>query len=463
MTTGSYVGAGAAVTGNNASLNPALPSGLVAGDLVLIVASIRNSGTGTVNTPANWQVAYSSGNVAVLGRIYFAGMAAPTITFAGGVANADTMARAFALRGVAPQVVASIFTSLLNGSAQNIGGPAYTNVKGMNVIVAWKQDDATAYTTPSGWTQIGLTSTTTGDDASMAIYYIADGSGGDSSWSTITVTGGVAAISRALQMGFPNGADIAVQALDTFPPRTQVTVSNLRLGDDVTVYRVVAGQRTPLRVGSASNVTDTAFLVIDGELPFGVPVSYLAVVNDSAEYSTSDTTYDLPGGKVVLTDAITGIACETVIRDWDEKGYDRQASVYRAGGRNVVVSGVLGGFTATIELYFDAYSGTEQFKELWANATQNVVQIRRPTDDYDGIDCYVSILSARENRTWDNHTRPDRSWFIDVVEVDSWASTLEAVGFTYGDLESFYAGQTYADLAGDFATYLLLEQGDFSA
>jgi hypothetical protein len=47
-----FVAAGATSVGNNVALTPALPAGLVAGDLLLCQASIRNSGTGTPNTPA---------------------------------------------------------------------------------------------------------------------------------------------------------------------------------------------------------------------------------------------------------------------------------------------------------------------------------------------------------------------------------------------------------------------------
>lgn len=257
---------------------------------------------------------------------------------------------------------------------------------------------------------------------------------------------------------------VAISAAEqgTYPPRVLVSVTGLTLGNDVEVYRVVGGERTLLRAGVGDNVTDTAFLVIDAELPFGVPVSYVAVVNGTTEYTTSAATHTLPGGKVAITDAVTGEAVEAVILSWPEKEYARRASLFKVGARNVVVSGDLGMFEGTIELFFEAYSSGQNLFETLADATEGIVQIRRPTAGYDGIDCYVAVLSARERRFSQDGSDERRTWVLDVAETEAWSSGLAAQGFTYADLEAAYTGLTYTALAGDYATYLALAQADLS-
>jgi hypothetical protein len=75
---------------------------------------------------------------------------------------------------------------------------------------------------------------------------------------------------------------VTVDEQDVYPPRVLVTVTGLTIGDFVTVYRVVAGERTAVRQGAAEAV-DVAFLVLDAELPFGTPVRYVAVVSSDTD------------------------------------------------------------------------------------------------------------------------------------------------------------------------------------
>jgi hypothetical protein len=210
----SYVGIGALASGSNVSLTPALPAGLQAADpvtgrsadLMLILASIRNSGTGTVNTPTGWTALLTSGNVALLGKYYETGDAAPTVTFAAGVVNATTLAQCMAFRGVDPDItrVLGASTSQLNASAQNIAVPGLVapDDNYAHVLMAWKQDDWTGVGQLSGqfMTEISDSPSTTGDDAGLEIQYRLGGFVGAATFSatTLTVTGGAVAISRAL-------------------------------------------------------------------------------------------------------------------------------------------------------------------------------------------------------------------------------------------------------------------------
>jgi hypothetical protein len=247
---------------------------------------------------------------------------------------------------------------------------------------------------------------------------------------------------------------------DSYPPRVLVTVTGLTLGDDVEVFRQVAGQRTALRAGAAADVGDTSFLVLDAELPFGTSVAYVAVVNSSTEYATANHTYVLPGGKVVVSDAISGAAAEVVILAWPAKVRERAAASFRlASGETVVVSGPRPMFTGRIDLFVDTDGARVALDQLLSTATSNTVQIRQP-GGYADVDCYVAVLTDEVRRFSQDGSDPRRVFSLEVAEVVGWAPDLEALGYTYQDLADVYAGLTYNDLAGDYATYLQLAQAE---
>lgn len=463
MTIGSKT-VGTATTGNNASVTPGTPSGLADRDLMVIIAAIRNTGA-TVNTPAGWARVTASGNVVALARFFAPGDTMPLVTFTGGGAGDDTFAQAYKWRSVsADQAAQMVFTQQSNTTAQNIAWPAL-NVPGANhalIMALWKQDDCTSIATPAGWTSDGLTNQTTGNDQLVQLYSQIQTTETDISASSAVVTGGATAVSQALMLALKPAASIAVLEQDVYPPRVLVTLSGLTPGDDVAVYRVAGATRTAVRAGAMVDVTDPAFLVVDAELPFGEPVYYVGVVNELAEYASTPVTYTLPGGKVAVTDAITGLAAEAVIMSWPEKDYQRPASTFKVGGRNVVITGDLGMFEGSIELFFDAYSSGQNLLTTLESATEGIVQIRRPDAAYDGVDCYVAVTAGRERRFSQDGSDPRRTWVLDVAEVEPWSDGLAAQGFTYADLEAAYTGLTYADLAGDYATYLDLAQADLS-
>lgn len=208
------VAAGAVASGNNTSVTPALPAGLVVNhDLLVIVASIRNSGTGTVNTPAGWTRIMAYGNTAMLARRYTTGVTAPLVTFAGGVAGADTIARMVSIRNAALDPVA--FAQALNGSQQNMPYPAITTPVAacMALFLFWKQDDWTTLTPAATWGD----PVTAGDDAGQAIYPIDLPAAGVNPGGVITVTGGGAAISRVAVAAFQRAPYISQETATATP------------------------------------------------------------------------------------------------------------------------------------------------------------------------------------------------------------------------------------------------------
>jgi hypothetical protein len=460
-----FVGAGAAVSGNNsATLSPPLHASTQAGDLVLILTSIRNVAAFPSGV-SGWSLVGGTENVRVYGKIAAAGEPTPVVAFSGGVAGDDNIAQCATWRGVEPTVAGIAFNIQTNSTAVNLAYPALTvPANNYAVIVAgWRQDDTTGIATIAGYTEIDETNVTAGNDAAQVWDYQIQTTAVNLSAGSFTVTG-LTAISKGLTLLIRPAAAIAVATQASYPTRTLVSVTGLTLGDDVSVYRQVAGQRTLLRGGTGVDVLDPSFLVVDAELPFGVAVSYVAVVNSFAEYATGPTTYSLAGGKVALSDAVGGLAAETVILSWPERAYDTNSSVYRAGARNIVVSGPLGQFTSTIDLFVETTSAVDNVRTVLASATSNTVQIRQ-AGGYDGVDSYVAVLKAAERRWSQDGSDQRRVITVDVVEVSGWAPTLEARGFTLGDIATYYGPTgTLADITADgrFSTLLGLAQADFT-
>lgn len=217
-----YVGRGVGGTldGNNASVTRALPVGHAAGDLLLTLASIRNSPAGSPNTLAGWTKLIDSANMCLFGKIDNGAETDPVVqTFSGGVANATTLADVAAFRGVKLPPFGTP-TQQLNGSGQDIAAPAITLpgdlAGGLNVWVGWKQDDWTSVAVVSGGTEIMEMSSTTGDDAGMVWdYRILPNSTvfANLSGRTFTVTGGGAAISRGGTAVFEHSIDTQTDSI----------------------------------------------------------------------------------------------------------------------------------------------------------------------------------------------------------------------------------------------------------
>lgn len=192
-----YVTGGPAVTGNNASLVATMPLGLQDQDLVVILASIRNSGTGVPNAPSGWTTLVNASNVRMFGKIVTGAEVAPTVTFTGGVANADTLAQTAAFRNTSTDFGNT--AQQLNASAQDVARPSMI-VPSNNMVALtwiWKQDDWTSVN--QGWAtaiQGNGASSTAGDDAAQAWGYSIQTTATTIPGTAATVTGGASAISR---------------------------------------------------------------------------------------------------------------------------------------------------------------------------------------------------------------------------------------------------------------------------
>lgn len=245
MTTDSpaFIAAGTVAHGNNASVVPGLPAGMTvdSAQLMICLAAIRNSGTGTVNVPSGWTSIVDFGNMRLFGRYYVTGDTAPTVTFTGGVANADTSARIVAFSGLSMQIDGSAQT-LLNSSAQDIAYSALvadTATQGaarrtnhVVLLAAWKQDDWTSVAPASGFTEDVDNATTTGDDQAIMLDHRIDTTAAAVAAGSITVTGGASAISRSIV--------VALRPLQTATVTRSVNSvsASHAVGDAVTSWRL---------------------------------------------------------------------------------------------------------------------------------------------------------------------------------------------------------------------------------
>ncbi|HET8716670.1 MAG TPA: hypothetical protein VFM50_02880 [Nocardioidaceae bacterium] len=253
---------------------------------------------------------------------------------------------------------------------------------------------------------------------------------------------------------------IATTLHPVYPPRVVIAVTGLTVGDVVDVYRSVAGNRTLLRGGSTDSAPDTAMRVVDAELPYGIPVTHIATVNGT-DVSTSATTYTLTGGKIALSDAITGLAAEVVILAAGQLTRTRDAARFRVGGRNIVVSRPLSARAGAYDLFLETTTAYDNLMTLLAQATEGIVQLRQP-GGYDGFDAYLAVDNLTEERWSQDGSDQRRVVTIEFAEVDAWPDELNATAFTYDQVETYYSGLTYADAEGDFATYIEATVADYS-
>lgn len=253
----------------------------------------------------------------------------------------------------------------------------------------------------------------------------------------------------------------ASDVTSVWPPRKELTLAGLAGGTAVTVNRIVGGQRTPVRGADNVVVAATTRVLVDAELPFGLPVTYELIEAGVTQDTDGPFTTTLPGGNVALTDAITGLAAEVVVFAHDDLVRDAEASVFNVDGRNYVVSDPLGQWSGTWEYYTETTTAKSNLDALLAGCTSGIYQRRQP-GGYDGVDDYVAVLSTNTRRFSQDGSDQRRITAVREAQSSGWSSVVEARGFTLQDVADAYTGQTLADLAADYATLLLLAQGDFS-
>jgi hypothetical protein len=217
--TPSFVAAGTAATANNASVAPGLPAGWQEGDLLLVLASIRNSGTGRVVAPTGYTPMLQVDNWALFGKPAAAAESAPTVTITGGAAGADVLAQMAAFRNTELTPVTTAYQ--LNPSAANITYPPVAGFQASWDVVlylGWRQSSWTVpnVATLTGAIEIGESTSTAGSSAGQVWDYQIQTVPAPVVGGVFTVTGGSSAISY--------GAVVALRSA-VYMLRTTATVT----------------------------------------------------------------------------------------------------------------------------------------------------------------------------------------------------------------------------------------------
>lgn len=205
----SFVGAGTATHGDNATLTPNIHASAAKGDLILVLAAIRDTAA-TVDTPTDYTVLADLDNVCLFGKIHDGAESSPSITFTGGGAGDTTSAQTATFRGF--QLEALSVVSQTNASAQNIAFGAFAPTRA-NLLVLWFGQKADDWTSAGGLfagvTEIAEASTTTGDDQALVWNHIIQTSPVEYVSGSWTITGGASAVSKSCVLALPGDVQTA--------------------------------------------------------------------------------------------------------------------------------------------------------------------------------------------------------------------------------------------------------------
>lgn len=206
-----FVGIGTASHADaGGSVSAGLPAGAVSGNLVFLLASIRDDAA-TVNTPANWTVVHSSGsNMKLCARVYNGVWTMPTVTFSGGGAGDTTIAQSCAYSGIS--MSSAITNTPVTGTGDDIkvitnNMGSVVGQYGLRLACGIRFDDWTTVTPPSGLEEIESFPSTLGNDMGQSWAYAIDSTSGNfpiGSGGVFTVAGGAAAYYESFVVFFPS-------------------------------------------------------------------------------------------------------------------------------------------------------------------------------------------------------------------------------------------------------------------
>ncbi|WP_392971199.1 hypothetical protein [Streptomyces sp. LN245] len=302
----------------------------------------------------------------------------------------------------------------------------------------------------------------TGNGATAALASCTVSSGTATVAPTVTATLASASIGIAGVMRIREASsDIAVSAQSVFPPRNLVSATGLTGDDIVTIslLRQAGSDLEPVRAASSVDVTGQAsFLRVDAEQPFGISLTYSAVLTDvngtqwtiTASPITSTVTSD------VISDAIRGVGAAVKIESPLEWKRDRDATQFNVGGRIVVVGKPRSTRSGTITVRTETDSDGDALNDLLDAATEGTILVRKQTS-LSRLDGTYALLDDTESPNWYDTYR----WFaLSLVKADDWPAVMEAAGFTLQDIANNFS--ILSDISAFFPTNLLaIAQYDF--
>lgn len=202
------------------TVTPGLPAGMAAGNLMLLLASCRDtnndpniylSGVSVQDTPMakGWKLLLDARNFALFAKVHSGTETAPTVNIDSSIFGDTILAQMCAFSGKwgDPQTQLIAAESLLNASAQDINYPELHVPLGSVLILwlGWKADDWTSVATLGGVTEIGEPDTTLGNDAGIVWDYNTSVGAPTVTSGSFVVTGGAAAVSRGAVVALCTG------------------------------------------------------------------------------------------------------------------------------------------------------------------------------------------------------------------------------------------------------------------
>ncbi|MEU6552121.1 poly-gamma-glutamate hydrolase family protein [Streptomyces sp. NPDC046915] len=251
-----------------------------------------------------------------------------------------------------------------------------------------------------------------------------------------------------------SGITITATVQSVFPPRVLVSVTGMTSSDiaTVTLYRQIGTDRTAVRAATEVPVTgQNALLRIDGEQPFGVPLTYVAALTDAvgsrAELTSSPVTCAVTSD--VVSDAIRGVGAAVQVESPLGWKRDRDATSFNVNGRIIVVGRPRSARSATITVRTETDEAGDALNELLDNATEGTILIRKQ-ESLSRLDGTYALLDDQEDPNWYDEFR----WFqLNVVQSDDWPDTMEAAGYTLQDIANNFS--VLQDIADAFPGTLL--------
>jgi hypothetical protein len=302
-----YVAAGTAATGNNAtSLAPGLPSGWVPGDLhILQFQNFGGSVNARVPSASGWTqlASFQNGTSrhALWYRVAQSGDTAPTVTLTGtGVSQDTQLARVHGFRPSGSAVLRVTGATTTNASADNIGPIAAISptVGDLVIVSGGKNNDFNGTGVASGYTQSAMTESTTGNDAGMSLLYDLSAAGGSTGTITITDNGGTAS----------TGVGLGVMvAFYTNVPSTQSLTTVAATGSAGTVDTLTVENRPPGALRTVLGLTGTPWRSYESEGMHGIAASgYVGLISVNHDNTQSVSSVQATGGVGTPTHQSTG-------------------------------------------------------------------------------------------------------------------------------------------------------------
>lgn len=208
--TPALVAAGLAGSSNAAPVTPGLPAGSAAGNLMLMLASVRDTNAVTtdmyITGAPGWVKLFDAVNLALFGKVHTGTEVAPTLNYRSDIAGDTIIAQIASFTGTwgDPESQLIGVAQQFNASAQDIAYPALIPpLGGVLVIYAgWKADDWTSVATLGGATEIAEFPSINGNDAGIVWDFSVSAGVPSIAAGSFVVTGGASQISRGCVFAF---------------------------------------------------------------------------------------------------------------------------------------------------------------------------------------------------------------------------------------------------------------------